>query len=240
MTRLFHLTEIRQPEDVKPFLAKPELHWKPGYSACELARSWVGADGIPAPVRAVLDTCPDYKDAHLIEGFFEREVDLRSRGRPSQTDLLAFMHTAAGYAVLAVEGKAEEPFGQLVREWNDGSPGKVRRLTVLCDVLGLDPASVGSLRYQLFHRAASAIFEAERYRCGHALLLVHSFSGRRTSFADFAAFAEALGCPVQVGQVSTPKSCNGVALRLAWVADNVSVAGSGGLLAALPTSPNAT
>jgi hypothetical protein len=219
MTRLFHLTEIREPEDVKPFLAKPELHWKPGFSACELARSWVGAGGIPASVRAVLDTCPDYREAHLIEGFFEREVDLRSRGRPSQTDLLAFVHAAGGYAVVAVEGKAEEPFGPLVSEWNDGSPGKLRRLAGLCDVLGLDPASVSGLRYQLFHRASSAIFEAERYRCRQALLLVHSFSGARTSYDDFARFAGALACHIGVGQVSANRLCNGVELRLAWVAD---------------------
>ena len=43
----------------------------------------------------LLDTCPDYAGAHLVEGLFEREMDLRTRGRPSQTDLPAFVKLAS-------------------------------------------------------------------------------------------------------------------------------------------------
>ncbi len=122
MSRFFHAQEIIRPEDVRPHLVKPDLHWKKGYSAYELAHSWINSGGIPDPVRAVLDTCPDYADAELIEGLFEREVDLRTPGRPSQTDLLALVRLDRGYAVIAVEGKVEEPFGDLVSKWNDRSP----------------------------------------------------------------------------------------------------------------------
>ena len=98
MRRFFHAHEIAKPEDVIPYLARQERHWKKGYSAYELAHSWVIAAGIPDSVRSVLDTCPDYAGAALVEGLFERNVDLRTPGRPSQTDLLAFVKSVHGYA----------------------------------------------------------------------------------------------------------------------------------------------
>ena len=97
--RFFYADEITRPEDVIPRLAKQERDWKKGYSAYELAYSWINAGDIPASVRSVLDSCPDYAGAQLIEGLFEREVDLRTPGHPSQTDLLAFVKLAHGNAV---------------------------------------------------------------------------------------------------------------------------------------------
>ena len=114
MSRFFYAHEIRKPADVIPHLAQQERHWRKGYSAYELAYSWVNAGDIPANVRSVLDTCPDYAGAHLVEGLFERDVDLRTPGRRSQTDLLAFVKLTHGNAVIAVEGKVEESFGPYV------------------------------------------------------------------------------------------------------------------------------
>jgi len=221
MSRFFYAHEIAKPEDVKSYLAKGELHWKKGYSAHELAHSWVNAGGIPAPVRSVLDSCPEYADATLVEGLFEREVDLRTPGRRSQTDLLAFIRCTHGDAVIAVEGKVEEPFGELVYVWNDHSPGRKRRLKALCTSLGLRVNDVGhNIRYQLLHRTVSAIYEAQRYRTTRAMMLVHSFSATDASFGDFQAFAMSLGIPVQaVNQVSGERECEGIRLRLAWVKD---------------------
>lgn len=222
MTRFFYAQDIVRPEDVIPRLARGERHWRKGYSAYELASAWIGAGGIPPTVRAVLDTCPDYRAAELVEGLFEREVDLRTPGRRSQTDLLAFIHAAAGHAVVAVEGKVAEPFGPLVADWNDGSGGKARRLAALCGVLGLAADTVRPLRYQLLHRAVSAVFEAQRYHCPRALLLVHSFCPAWTSFRDFVAFTTAVGSPVdEAGTISAAMPRDGVALRFAWVADAV-------------------
>ena len=72
MSRFFYANEIARPEDVIPYLAKQERHWRKGYSAYELAHSWIAAEGIPSPVGSVLDTCPDYARAVLVEGLFER------------------------------------------------------------------------------------------------------------------------------------------------------------------------
>lgn len=221
MSRFFHSQDIAKPDDVIPYLAKRERHWKKGYSAYELAHSWVNANDIPARARAVLENCPDYAAAILIEGLFERDVDLRTPGRRSQTDLLAFVNSAHGNAVIAVEGKVDEPFGDLVSTWNDGSPGKRRRLKALCASLGLRVADVGGIRYQLLHRTASAIYEAQRYRTRRALMLVHSFSAADTSFRDFQAFSRSMGMPVQaVNRVSGERECEGVRLRLGWVKDH--------------------
>ena len=164
MSRFFYANEIARPEDVIRYLAKQERHWRKGYSAYELAHSWIGAEGIPSLVGSVLDTCPDYAGAALVEGLFERDVDLRTPGRRSQTDLLAFVKLRHGDAVIAVEGKVDEPFGDWVSAWNDHSPGKERRLAALCMSLGLRVVDVEDIRYQLLHRTASAIYEAQRYR----------------------------------------------------------------------------
>ncbi len=57
------------------------------------------------PVRAVLDACPGYAGADLIEDLFEREVDLRTPGHPSQTDLLTLAKLDHSCAAIAVEGR---------------------------------------------------------------------------------------------------------------------------------------
>ena len=211
---------IQEPEDIIAYLGKGERHWKKGYSAQELAECWFNCDGIPRRVREVLAQCPDYSDAELIDGFFERSVDLRTSGYPSHTDLMVVVGLKSGTGIIAVEGKVEEPFGQTVGKWNDHTDGKERRLSALCASLGLEVGEVQDLRYQLLHRTASAIYEAQRYRTDSALMLVHSFSERGSSFSDFAAFTTRMGIPVaDANELSEAKTCEGVNLRLGWVAD---------------------
>jgi hypothetical protein len=195
-------------------------HWRTGYSAQELAVAWSKAgNDFPQTVRKALNTAPEYVDAEFVDGFFEREVELGSPGRNSQTDLMAIAGLHDGLAIIAVEGKVEESFAELVADWN-GTPGKQRRLDGLCETLKLDVSGVGGIRYQLLHRTASAIYEAKRYRCRHALMLVHSFSSTRRWFEDFAAFSSALGIPLhEPNRCSSATECDGVSLRLAWVSD---------------------
>ncbi len=224
MTKFFHATTesktpLHEPEDARQYLAKPKIQWKTGYSAKELAKSWIGAQDIPSPVRSVLATCPDYRGATLIEGFFERKTSLRSPGRDSQTDLLVFAQTSSGVKVIGVEGKRDEPFGELVSDWNK-SAGKQGRLEVLCSYLELDPADSGDLRYQLFHRTVATLFEAEAAEAREALMLVHSFSPGDTSFDDFHAFTAALDIPVETTNTIGPaRTLNGMVLRFGWVRD---------------------
>ena len=222
--QFFHAKPITQPEDIKPFLAKQERHWKKGYSAYELAYSWVKAEGIPASVNALLQQAPELQDMELIEAFFEKETPLRSFGRPSQTDILALIGDGAQYIVLGIEGKVNETFGPLVSEWLiEASPHKQTRLAVLCETLGLVGKDISSLRYQLLHRTAATIYEAQRYKTSQALMLVHSFSPNHLWFDDFQKFANAIGAPVaRVNELSAPITLENMKFQLGWVADKIS------------------
>jgi hypothetical protein len=223
-TKFFHLdgdkrTPLAKPEDVKRFLAK-SYHWKTGYSAAELAKSWIKAQDFPPPVRRVIETCADYRGIRLIEGYFERKTDLRTPGRDSQTDLLLIGETDAGPVVVGVEGKRDEVFGPIIRDWLAKGGRRQERLEGLCRVLGLDPGKCHPLRYQLFHRTVAAVFEAEAVGAKHAMLLVHSFSTGNSGFNDFRRFTGELGIPLTVkNSVSGSKALNNMAFRFAWVSD---------------------
>lgn len=132
---------IERPEEIIPRLGKQELHWKKGRSAYELATSWMTVKSFPSPVMAVLEQTGEWRGAVLLEAIFERETALGSRGRPSQTDLLAVVALPTGNAILGVEGKVDEPFGPKVRDWLGGTENsnRHRRLNVLCETLDVDP-----------------------------------------------------------------------------------------------------
>ncbi len=210
---------LLKPEDVRPHLAEWN-HWREDYSAQELAFSWANArNDFPTKVRELMQGTPEYKDATLVDAFFEREVKLRTRGKNSQTDLMVVVDVGEELAIIAVEGKLREPFSEVVRKWNNTS-GRQARLESLCETLNLRWPEVGELRYQLFHRVASAVYEAHRYHAQHAMLLVHSFSPDHCSFKNFAAFANVIGTPIPApGSCSEARMFENVSVRLAWVSD---------------------
>jgi hypothetical protein len=224
MTQLFFGPDdsvLSKPEHVKPFLGKPDLHWKERFSAFETAHSWFAAGDLPPAIRAVLQTDATYANAKLIKAYFEKQTQLDDSGRgPSQTDVLAFLQAKSGIVVLGVEGKVNESFDRLVSEWNDYSPAKLRRLAGIIERLSIRPSkSIGSLRYQLLHRTLAAVLEAERAGAAEAVMLVQSFSPNdiRTGFADFQEFAVALGVPINgPGVLSEPLQLRRVRLRLGW------------------------
>src|SRR3974390_3427228 len=123
-------------EDVIRHLAKKEKHWKAGRSAHALTNLWFNSEGLPKSVRSIFVSHPVFQSAELVDAFLEREVDLRTPGRHSQADILAIIALKDRLAIVAVEGKAGEPFGkEYVHEWLDGSGEKDVRLTALCDLL---------------------------------------------------------------------------------------------------------
>jgi hypothetical protein len=212
---------LRQPADVIPHLGKPS-HWKQGRSAKSLAGSWFFAKSIPSSVGALLDQSERLSGAELLEAWLERETDLQDgRATPSQTDLLALLAIGEKLAVLGIEAKVDESFGQYVQEWQQGgSKGKADRLAKLCALFGLDVASVGHLRYQLFHRTAAAILEAKRFRIDSAILIVQSFCPKSAGLADATAFYEAIGMPdLEMGKLLGPRRFDGVDLWVGWACD---------------------
>jgi hypothetical protein len=54
--------------------------------------------------------------------------------------------------------------------------------------LGLVATPAGAIRYQLLHRAASAVVTGEQYHAAAAVLIVHSFSEERVGWPDYQSF----------------------------------------------------
>lgn len=211
------------PEDVIPHLGSPS-HWRECYSAKAIAEAWFG--GLPIMVEHTLQhrcSTDAFLKLELVDVFLERKIELGDGRQPSQADALAILGLPDGLAIMAVEGKVREPFGDQVSGWIAGSPsksGKHGRLARLRETLGLESKDVARLRYQLLHRTASAIYEAKRYRAGVAVMMVHSFDPHDTGIADFQAFASAMGFEgAQATRTVGPVRCEGVDLYLSWTAD---------------------
>jgi len=211
-TRFFAGKPLGNPQDARAYLTDPIKHWRPEYSAFELATAWLGGDDVPPKVHSLLRIA--FTDYEVVEGFFEKQTKLDDLGRASQTDLLLLLRVPTGLAVVGVEGKAKESFGPLVSEWT----GDQRRLAGLCNRLDLEPVSVQDLRYQLLHRTVAALLEAKRYGAGDAMMLVHSFDPEDASLGDYRAFAERLGLSdAEPDKLTNPKRLDGITLRLGWV-----------------------
>lgn len=200
------------------FLGDPEKHWRRGYSARALAYCWQEADGFPPEVKSVLSTSPHFSDIELLLAMPEHRVPLPGGSRPSQNDLWVLARAGGNLVSIAVEGKVSEPFGPTMQEWlTDSSPGKVKRLAYLCDQVGLEEPLPDCLRYQLLHRTASAVIEAERFNASHAVMLVHSFSQFDESFQDYEFFVSLFGGAASLNRIERVNSRRGITLHLGWV-----------------------
>ena len=163
--------------------------WVPARSAYELAHCWQECGGLPAPIASALSASGHQAllglsiDLCLVE----KPVFLDSRVAPSMTDLMAYGRNAKGDPiVVAVEGKADQPFGSRVWSWVRGDerdptmaaePRRTRRprLEFLSQHLGQSIPSDSPLRYQLLHRTVSAVLEGQLHGAAAALVLVHAF-----------------------------------------------------------------
>ena len=203
------------------FLAEPVKHWRTGYSARTLAHSWQEAQGFPSEVHEVLSAAEPFADIELLLALPEHQVPLPGGSRPSQNDIWVLARTGIELVSIAVEGKVAEPFGPTVEEWlAESSPGKVARLEFLCAELGLRAPVPGQVRYQLLHRAASAVIEANRFCASHAVMLIHSFSHTKQWFQDYSAFATLFGADVEANRVASVGQSGAVKLHLCWVCGN--------------------
>lgn len=206
-------------EGWQALLAEPEKHWRTGYSAKSLAFSWTEADGFPREVARILDESgfPELGELDFLLGFPEYEVPLPGGRRASQNDIFALANGASGLVSIAVEGKVSEPFGPLVSEWlANPTVGRQKRLSYLCDTLGIDSANVADIRYQLLHRTASAVIEARRFHASAAMMLVHSFSQTHEWFDDFAKFAKLYDAEPVPDSVHKVECRGGIPLFIGW------------------------
>jgi hypothetical protein len=80
----------------------------------------------------------------------------------------------------------------------------------------------GGIRYQLLHRAASAIITGEQYRAVAAVLLIHSFSEQRTGFGDYDVFVRLFGVRTDPGIVQRLPGTSSIPLFSVWVTGDCS------------------
>ena len=202
------------------FLAEPVKHWRQGYSARTLAYSWQEAADFPLEVGKVLS--PAFPGIELLLALPEHQVPLPGGLRPSQNDIWVLARAQGDLISIAVEGKVSEPFGPTVQEWQAvPSNGKKERLSYILKLMGLQSVP-DKARYQLLHRTASAIIEAQRFNAAHAVMLVHSFSQTSEWFQDYSAFAALMGGSASENSMVSLGSRSGVSLHLAWVRGNAS------------------
>lgn len=221
MTRILQFTS--GPADWQALLADPKKHWRTGYSARTLAHSWEAADGFPDEVASAMakSTDPLLKDVEPVLAVPEFKVPLPGGQRASQNDIFVLARSKSGPISIMVEGKVNESFGPTVEEWRtDPSPGKKTRLSFLLGKLGLPKQIDGAIRYQLLHRAASAVIEGERYRAAAALLLVHSFSPRQAGWSDYRKFLDLYGVRAEAGLPQRLPGEQPVPLFAVWVSGN--------------------
>lgn len=205
-------------DDWKRLLASPDKHWKEGYSAHALATRWQKSPGFPPEISALLATNDLTSGAALLLAIPEHHVPLSGGGRASQTDLWALARTAHGLLSIAVEGKVSESFGPSIGDWEKAaSSGKRARWDALCSLLEVNRDCDRDIRYQLFHRTASALLEARRFHAKAAAVIVHSFSATRESFGDFQRFVRLMGGNVAApGQMMSVPAREGIALCFGW------------------------
>ena len=94
---------------------RPDLHWKAGRSAMELARAWFrGKTGAPpAELMRVLKSVPDLKDLAAEQATPELVTGLPERGEGRNHDLWLLAGTAKEKITVCIEAKADEPFGNV-------------------------------------------------------------------------------------------------------------------------------
>jgi hypothetical protein len=198
---------------------KRDGHWKDGRSAMEAARCWAGSLTMPSEVLAILADHPDFGEITQWSGEPEASVKFDSFRGPPNIDLLLCPEDERGAFIVAVEAKADEPFGRTVATYRrDAAKAKaaspnsrqLERIEQLVPALFGDSSAglpaVEALRYQLLTATAGALAEATRRGIDRAVLLVQEFRTSLTTakrqavnHADLTAFVS----QISGGAVST-------------------------------------
>jgi hypothetical protein len=222
MSRLYIAT--RGLGDWRSRLANPDRQWKRHYSAFETAVSWEYAacsgTGLPVPVAKLLHS-GGYENAILVSAVAEHKVTLPGGGGASQCDVWALVNTALGTLSLSVEAKVEEAFGnEMLEQWldsgklPDSSLNRRKRWDHIQKYLP-SADSYSRVRYQILHRCAAAVIEAERLGLKHAAFVVQAFETPAERFHDFEEFCRVLRIPAERGRLAiTP--VGEVSLGLGW------------------------
>ncbi|MFO0454146.1 MAG: DUF6946 family protein [Pseudomonadota bacterium] len=203
---------------------KEDYQWRAGRSAMELARAWFTAPQpvLPPEVRSLLESRAETRGSELLEGWPEWVTKLPFPGEGRNHDLVAVGSTGARGLLLAVEGKVDEPFGDLVGSYwrkskaNSKSKAWKRIDTLLAAAFGPQASAAEkpwrNLRYQLLTALVGTAIEAAARECDIAVLCIHEFVTEAAhpdklekNHEALAAYLEALGAPSpKAGTLSGP------------------------------------
>lgn len=207
----------------RKLLADSDKQWRREYSAFELAHAWSNLDGFPTKLQQIFleSNFTALQDLEILLKIPEYQVSLDTKRAPSQNDLFVLARNKSDLIAIMVEGKVDEPFGPTVNQWlEDASSGKKQRLDFLTHCLNLPKdIQLYEIHYQLLHRAASAILEAQRFHAKHALMLVHSFSPKDSSFENYIRFVKLFNQTAAKDSITNSVHINGIQLHFGWLSD---------------------
>jgi len=192
------IRQVHKATDLIQYLPEDRKHhYRDGFSMAETVKTWVRANGRLPPSIASIVGSDRLNSAH-----FEYPTAVWGGGI-SMSDVMAFVPSG----VIAVEGKAREPFGEEVRVWideekdtNPRSPD--HRLQVIkryARAFGTGTEQpLLSLRYQLLHRTLSAALTARITEAERAWMIVQSFAPTDSTEhmqnrGDFDRYTEVVG-----------------------------------------------
>lgn len=222
---IFNNNQSNNLEQWRSMLASPDRQWKQGFSAYELAHEWgkQSTGEFPESVSIVLDSANSsiVKHAKPAYLFPEYKVYLDTKKAPSQNDLYILAKSNREDIVIMVEGKVEEPFGEIVGKWLTDKITRRNRLDFLCKTIGLNNIP-DHIHYQLLHRTASVIIEANRIDAKYGMMMVHSFSEHHSGFKEYEDFLSLYGLKAEKNNVVGPVTINEINLFFTWIVDNKS------------------
>jgi hypothetical protein len=216
------LIPTENAESWRNFLADKEKHWKPGFSAMSIAYSWEKSQGIPTEILDVLLQLSDFKGLDLLISIPEYKVPLPGGNKPSQNDILAVFTTEKELSVMTIEGKAKENFDDTISVWKARTSdfGVEERLGYILRKIGINNKYIDNLRYQLFHRLASAVVMAEKFHAKNAIMIVQSFNNKDTEnhFGDFVDFLKLYNyLSIEKSKLYRLTEVNGIEIFAGWV-----------------------
>lgn len=208
-------------ENWRNLLVDPEKQWRTGYSAKALAYCWEQAKGFPLKVSRIFEgsNIEAFKNIELILGIAEHKIPLPPNSlAPSQNDIFVLAKAQNKLITISVEGKVSEPFGDPLEKWYaNPSKGKIARLNFLKDQLGFSGDLPKNIRYQLLHRAVSAIVEAKRFNAKTAVMLIHSFSPKLEWFEDYENFLQLFNVTASPNKLKFVRQTQDIDLYCAWI-----------------------
>lgn len=212
----------KDAESWRDLLADKDKHWRKGFSAMATALSWEKAENIPPEIQSVISENSDFNDLELLLVLPEYKVDLPGGTRPSQNDVLAVFTTKKSLTVMTVEGKTKEDFDDTIIKWKEkrSDIGIEKRLGFILEKIGIKDKNIDSLRYQLFHRLASAVIVAEKFHAKNAIMIIQSFNNNNDEnhFNDFVNFTKLYGISsIEKSKLYKLTDLNGINVFAAWV-----------------------